>query len=119
MSVAFMTSRRLGYDPGQATYGMSNLRTKTTGLPFVVFISQKDDAKHAARVKWSRGPKVTKDDMGSYAISPFAHTIGPRLDAADEERLRQWVSLNEDVLRRYWNAEIAFTEDAIEQLKPI
>ena len=119
MSVAFMTSKRLGYDQGQATYGMSNLRTKTTGLPFIIFISQRDDARHAARVKWSRGPKVSKDEMGSYAIAPFAHKVGPRLDENGEEQLRQWISLNEDVLRRYWDAEIAFTEDAIEQLKSI
>jgi hypothetical protein len=104
---------------GQATYGMANLRSKTTGLPFVVFISQKAGARHDARVKVSDGPRVQPDQMGSYQVRPFRHTDGPRLDPADEARLQAWVGLNRDVLISYWNGQIEFTEDAIELLKPV
>lgn len=104
---------------GQATYGMANLRAKTTGLPFVVFISQKAGARHDARVKVSSGPRVQPDQMGSYQLRPFGHTDGPRLDPGDEARLRAWVDLNLDVLVSYWDGRIAFTEDAIELLKPV
>jgi hypothetical protein len=36
---------------GQATYRMANLRPERTGLPFVVFISQRGGARHDVRVK--------------------------------------------------------------------
>jgi len=43
---------------GQALFEMANLRPERTGLPFVVFISQKGGARHNVRVKVARGPKV-------------------------------------------------------------
>lgn len=104
---------------GQATYGKSNLRPKTSGLPFIVFISQRDDASYAARVKWSPMPKVVSALMGSYAIDPFAHKTGPRLSGRDEALLRRRVTLNLGVLQGYWDGGIPFTEDAVDQLMPL
>lgn len=119
MSSALDASRQSQRTAGQATYGMSNLRQDTTGLPFIVFISQRDDARHAARVKWSPGPKVKLDEMGAYAIDPFAHKAGPRLDGKDERQLEAWVALNAAVLQGYWDGDIDFTQDAIAQLQKI
>jgi hypothetical protein len=62
---------------GQATFGMANLRHKTAGLPFVVFISQKDEARHAARVKVSPEPRVRPHVMSSYRFLPSNGTKGP------------------------------------------
>ena len=56
---------------GQATYGMANLWAERIGLPFIVFISQRDDAQHAAHLKVSPNPRIAKDRMGSYAIAQF------------------------------------------------
>jgi hypothetical protein len=36
---------------GQALFEMANLRPERTGLPFVVFISQRGGARHDVRVK--------------------------------------------------------------------
>lgn len=104
---------------GQATYGRSNLRTKDTGLPFIVFISQRDDARHAARVKWSLTPRVTFSEMGSYSVEPFEHKAGERLPHPEEMKLKLWVGLNKDVLLGYWDGDIEYTQDAIERLKSI
>ena len=104
---------------GQAEYGMANLRSKTTGLPFTVFISQRAGARHDARVKVSDGPRVQADQMGSYQLRPFRHTDGPRLGPGDEAALQAWIALNLDALIRYWDGDIAFTEDAIDLLKPV
>lgn len=104
---------------GQATFGMANLRRKTTGLPFIVFISQKDEARHAARVKVSPDPRVRADEMSSYSISPFEWKEGSRLSNAEEKLLGRWIDVNSRVLLRYWNGEIEYTEDAIEQLKSV
>lgn len=114
-----MTSALEQLAEGQATYGMANLRPDRTGLSFIVFISQRDDARHAARVKVSPAPRVKADEMASYSIAPFAHRAGPRLPTEDERKLAAWVALNLDVIQRYWDGDIEFTEDAIALLKPI
>jgi hypothetical protein len=104
---------------GQATFGMANLRRKTTGLPFIVFISQRDEGRHAARVKVSPEPRVRPDEMGSYSVSSFEWKDGPRLSTPEERLLGRWIDMNAGVLLDYRNGEIEYTEDAIDQLKPI
>jgi hypothetical protein len=98
---------------------MANLRPKTTGLPFIVFISQKDDARHAARVKVSPEPRVRADEMTSYSVSPFEWKEGPRLSNSDETALARWIETNSRVLQDYWAGKIEYTEDAIDQLKRV
>jgi hypothetical protein len=75
---------------GQASFGMANLRRKTTALPFIVFISQKGEARHAAPVKVSPEPRVRPDEMSSYSISPFEWKEGPRLSNSGEHVLGRW-----------------------------
>ena len=55
---------------GQAAVGMANLRKEKTGLPFIVFISQKDGAQHDVRVKISPSPKVRIDQMVPTLFDP-------------------------------------------------
>jgi hypothetical protein len=47
---------------GQALFEMANLRPERTGLPSVVFISQKCGARHDVRVKIAHGAKVRPSD---------------------------------------------------------
>lgn len=114
-----MTSALEPLVEGQATWGMANLRPERTGLPLIVFILQRDDARHAAWVKVSPAPKVATNQMGSYAISPFEFKAGRGLSGAEERQLAAWVALNRDVLLRYWDGEIEYTEDALAQLLPV
>ena len=102
--------------PGQATYGMANLRQRTTGLSFIVFISQRDAARHDVRVKVSPAPRVRVDQMGSYSVRPFEHKEGPRLTPSEERELEQWIAANQQVLVEYWDGDIEYTEDAIDRL---
>ena len=101
---------------GQATFGMANLRMEKTGLPFIVFISQKNDALHDVRVKVSPAPRVRLEQMSSYALRPFRLTDGLGLVPSDEKLLRAWVDANFDVLVSYWDGRIEYTEDALGSL---
>ena len=67
---------RTAQPQGQATFEMANLRSSTTGLPFVVFISQKGGAQHDVRVRVAPSPKVRADQMSSYALRPLG--TGPQ-----------------------------------------
>ena len=74
--------------PGQATYEMANLRPERTGLPFVVFISQRAGANHARPRKASQGARVHPHNMGVYAVKPFRHVAGPALRCPRRDRIR-------------------------------
>ena len=98
---------------------MANLRPERTGLPFVVFISQRGGARHDARVKVAPGARVRRSEMITVAIRPSVRVVRGKLDPADLASLRRWIELNQDVLVRYWDGDIEYTEDAIAALRPI
>jgi len=104
---------------GQALFEMANLRPEGTGLPFVVFISQKGGARHDVRVKVARGSKVRASEMITVAVRPNVRVIRGALDPDDLARLADWIDLNRGVLVDYWNGDIEYTEDAITALKPL
>ena len=117
-----VSARPCSTDPepeGQATYEMANLRPERTGLPFVVFISQRGDARHDVRVKVAHAPRVRPAEMVTVALRPSVRVVRGRLDPHDLALLRQWIDINEQVLIDYWNGVIGYTEDALNALMPI
>jgi len=105
---------------GDGLFEMANLSPKRTGLPFVVWISPKAGAHHDVRVKVSKGPKVTPAELISVAIRPDVHVVGSGdIDAHDLTLLKKWLALNQDVIIKYWDGEIEYTEDAIAALRPV
>ncbi len=104
---------------GQALFDMANLRPERTGLPFVVFISQKGGARHDVRVKVAAGPRVRPSEMVTVALRPSVRIVRGKLDPADLALLRQWIELNREVLVKYRDGAIEYTEDAIAALRPI
>jgi hypothetical protein len=117
--IAAKPSRADPKPEGQATFEMANLRPERTGLPFVVFISQKGGARHDVRVKVARAPKVRPSEMATVALTPSLRVVRGRLDPRDLALLRQWIDINEQVLIDYWNGIIGYTEDALNTLRPI
>src|SRR5713101_5202683 len=91
---------------GQADFQMANLRPERTGLPFVVFISQKGGARHDARIKLARAPKVHPSEMITVAIRPVPRITRGRINAREFDLVKKWLELNTDVLIGYWNGAI-------------
>jgi hypothetical protein len=104
---------------GQALFEMANLRPERTGLPFVVFVSQKGGARHDVRVKVAHGAKVRPSDMVTVAIWPSVRVIRGKLDPSDLTQLSRWIDLNQEVLIKYWEGVIEYTEDALTALRPV
>ena len=104
---------------GQAVFEMANLRPERTGLPFVVFISQRGGARHDVRVKLASGAKVHPSDMITVAVRPTPRIIRGRLNRQEFDLVRRWIELNMDVLVDYWNGVIEYTEDALDAIKPV
>jgi hypothetical protein len=108
-----------GEAEGQALFEMANLRPERTGLPFVVFISQRGGARHDVRVKVARGAKVRPSEMVTVAIRPSVRVVRGALDPGDLDLLTKWIELNRAVLIDYWNGVIEYTEDAMHAIRPI
>jgi hypothetical protein len=104
---------------GQALFEMANLPPERTGLPFVVFISQRGEARHDVRVKLARGAKAHPSDMITVAVRPTPRIVRGRLTTQEFDLVRRWVQLNMDVLVDYWQGDIEYTEDALDAIKPI
>jgi hypothetical protein len=71
-------------------------------------------------VKVSKGPKVHPSELVSVAVRPDVHVVaGGTMAAHDLDLLRKWIDLNREVIVKYWDGEIEYTEDAIAELKPL
>ncbi len=105
---------------GQATFDMANLLPDLTGLPFVVFISQRGGARHDdVRIKLARSARVRPSEMLTVALRPGPRLIRGEMNASEFDLVRRWIELNRDVLIDYWNGDIEYTEDALAAIKPI
>lgn len=104
---------------GQASFDMANLRPERTGLPFVVFISQKGGARHDVRIKLARAAKVRPSEMLTIAVRPMPRVIRGDMNSGEFDLVRRWIELNRDVLIDYWDGVIEFTEDALNAIKPV
>jgi hypothetical protein len=113
------TGNAEGEPAGQASYEMANLRPERTGLPFVVFISQKGGARHDVRVKVAPGAKVRPSEMVTVAIRPSVRVVRGALDPRDLALLTRWIDLNRNTLIEYWDGDIEYTEDAIAAIIPV
>jgi hypothetical protein len=104
---------------GQATFEMANLRPERTGLPFVVFISQRGGARHDVRIKLARSPRVRPSEMITVSLRPTPRVLRGRLDTREFALIQEWLDLNADVLVDYWNGVIEYTEDVMDALKKL
>jgi hypothetical protein len=100
-------------------FGQANLRPETTGLPFIVWISQGVNAQHDIMVKVSMDLRPSPA-MTSVALRPTLRvTDGPALSPEHQRLLAAWVDLNFDVLLAFWEGRIEYTEDVLARLRKL
>lgn len=99
-------------------FEMVNVRPELSGLPFIVWISEKVGARHDVRVKVSSGPKV-REFVATVSVRPNVDLIAGDLSTPDLERVRGWIELNRDTIIKYWNGDILYTDEALAALKKI
>ena len=96
-----------------------HLPTKKTGLPFVVWISPRGNARHDVRVEVALLPKAGKPELVSVAILPDVRVVKGMMGGSALACLRRWVDLNRDVIVKFWNDEIRCHWDAAAAIKPV
>ena len=103
---------------GDEFFEMANVFPEDTGLPFVVYISEKGNARHDVRVKVASGPKA-RDFVATVSVRPAVEVVGGELDTGSLDLVRRWIDLNRDVIIQYWDGTIAQTKQALAALRPI
>ena len=102
-------------------YAMANLRPIRTGLPMVVWVSERGIAQHDVRVKVCcvHGDNIQFHNAASVAVRPQPHLVPPgRLSAADLHAVRNWIALNADPIIAYWDGLID-TVELLQRLQPL
>jgi hypothetical protein len=100
-------------------YEMANLYPKHTGLPMVIWVSERGHAQHDVRVKVStkHGDRMNIHDTAVVGVRP-ASVLAGVLRPADRQAVFQWITLNEKALVDYWNRVID-TVDLVQGLKSL
>src|SRR5262245_49920439 len=96
-------------DTGSITHGgdlflMANVHPMRSGLPFVVYISEKQ-GRHDVRVKVASGTKATRF-VASVGVRPNIELTDGKLSNEDFALVREWIELNRDVIIGYWERTI-------------
>lgn len=102
----------------EGAYEMANLQPEETGLSFVVWISPKGGARHAARVKVSDIPN-TSDSKASVSIHPPVEVKAGSLSSEELEKLAKWIDLNREPLLQFWDGNIQYTSQILSKLQSI
>jgi hypothetical protein len=104
-----------------APYTMANLRPAFTGLPMVVWISERGNAQHDIRVKVCcvHGDKIQFNNTASVAVRPQPHLVPPgKLSPSDLQAVSRWINLNVDPIIAYWDG-IIDTFEMMQRLRPL
>ena len=91
---------------------MANLRPKTTGLPMVVWVSERGNARHDVRVEVAlqHGDRIDPSHTAVFGIRPTPGLISGYLSSADQRVVSDWIKLNEAAILDYWNGVIDTSE---------
>ena len=108
-------------DEADDLFEMANLSPTLTGLPMIVWISERGRAQHDARVKVSlvHGRRARPDRTASVSVRPAVEVVaGREVRRRDLELVRQWIELNRAAILAYWDGDL-LTDEVIARLKPL
>src|SRR4051812_11822832 len=93
-------------------YTMANLRPAFTGLPMVVWVSERGNAQHDVRVKVCcvHADKIKYNNPVSVAVPPPRLVHGGNIPQADLDAVIRWIALNDDPIIAYWDGIIDTVE---------
>src|ERR1700747_2885743 len=81
-------------------FAMANLPLHLTGLPMIVWASQRMGLPHDIRIKvmQTHGPRMNHSDLAVVAVRPTPRLIAGYLSPADLQVVSDWIRPNEAVL---------------------
>lgn len=97
---------------GDTLFEMANLFPADTGLPMVIWVSERGHARHDVRIKVNQahGTRMLPGNLATVAIRPVPWLVTGQLSAADLQLVSRWIALNEAALIDYWEYRISTAE---------
>lgn len=88
---------------------MANLFPADTGLPMVVWVSERGHARHDLRIKVNQahGTRILPGNLATVAVRPSPRLIAGQLSAADLQAVSAWSEFNEAALVAYWEYQFS------------
>jgi hypothetical protein len=102
----------------ESAFDMANLSPALTGLPMVVWVSERGGARHDVRVRVStiHGRTVSPGQWAVVAVRPAPRLVHGSLSPADFAAVSNWIRLNEVAIVDYWNYQL-LTDELIRRLQ--
>jgi len=99
-------------------FEMANLFPADTGLPMVVWASERGHARYDVRVKvnQSHGTGMLPGNLAVVGVRPAPRLVAGNLSPADLGAVSEWIRLNQAALVDYWEYRIS-TSQLIQQLR--
>ena len=93
-------------------FEMANLFPTDTGLPMVIWASERGHARHDVRIKvnQSHGTRMLPGNLATVAVRPAPRLVAGQLSVADLQAVSRWIALNEAALVDYWEYRISTVE---------
>jgi hypothetical protein len=93
-------------------FAMANLPLRLTGLPMVVWASQRTGLPHDILIKvmQTHGSRMDPGDLAIVAVRPTPRLVAGHLSPSDLRAVSNWIRLNEAVPVDYWKERI-YTEE--------
>jgi hypothetical protein len=90
-------------------FEMADLFPDDTGLPMVVWASERGHARHDVWVKvnQSHGTRMLPGNLAVVAVRPVPRLVAGNLSPADLRSVSDWIRLNEAALVDYWEYRIS------------
>jgi hypothetical protein len=84
-------------------FEIANLSPALTGLPMIVWISDRGHARNDARVRvfLVPGRRARPDRTASVSVRPTVDVAGLEIDRRDLELVRRWIELKRDAMIAY------------------
>jgi hypothetical protein len=96
-------------DEAEDLFEMANLRPHSTGLPMVIWVSEKGHSRHGPRIKVgaTHSHKVDMTDAVSVSIGDVPEVVaGGALRPSDFRQVAAYIKLNQGPLLDYWHGEM-------------
>lgn len=105
-------------DAEEDFFEMANLFPADTGLPMVVWVSERGHACHDVRIKvnQSHGTRMLPGNLAVVTVRPAPQLVAGNLSTRDLDAVSDWIRLNEAALVDYWEYRISTTQ-LIQQLR--
>jgi hypothetical protein len=101
-------------------FEMANLFPADTGLPMVVWVSERGRARHDVRIKVCEhhGTRMLPGRLATVSVRPHPRLVAGHLSPADFDLVSRWIVANEAAIVDYWENRIS-TVNLVRQLRSL